>query len=242
VISESLARTRWPDQDPLGRTIEFGNMDGDLRLLTIVGIVGDTHEYGLEAPPRPTVYVNLLQRPRGRVTAVLAAGAEAGPVMAAARAIVHDLNPEIPPRFRTFSQVYTASLGSRTFTLTIVGVFAVTALLLAIAGIYGVMAYTVTRRTREIGVRIALGATPSDVVRLIVGQGMAPTIVGVIFGIVGAFALTRTMASMLFGITATDPVTFGGVALLLATVAAIASYIPARRAMRVNPVTALRYE
>jgi putative ABC transport system permease protein len=242
LISESLARTRWPNQDPLGRTIEFGNMDGDLHLLTIVGIVGDTHEGGLDLPPRPTVYVNLLQRPSGRVTAVMSAGADAGPVMAAARSVLHDLNPDIPLRFRTFSQVYAASLGSRTFTLAIVGVFAGSALLLAVAGIYGVMAYTVTRRTREIGVRMALGATPSDVLRMILGQGMATTIVGVGVGIAGALALTGTMASLLFGVTTTDPLTFAGVALLLATVAALACYVPARRAMRGNPVAALRSE
>src|SRR5207249_3306303 len=112
VISESLVRDRWPNQDPVGHTIEFGNMDGDLRLLTIVGIVGDTHEYGLDVPPRPTVYVNLFQRPRPAVTLTMLGDADTQSVASGAREILQDLNPEIPARFRTFSQVYSASLGS----------------------------------------------------------------------------------------------------------------------------------
>ena len=137
VISESLARDRWPNQDPLGRTIEFGNMDGDLRLLTVVGIVGDTREYGLEAPPRPTVYVNLFQRPRAAITVTMLSDADTGSVTAAARGILQDLNPEIPARFRRFSQVYSASLGSRRFNVILIGFFGVSALLLAIAGASG---------------------------------------------------------------------------------------------------------
>lgn len=113
MISDSLARQRWPGQDPIGHTIEFGNMDGDLRLLTIVGIVADVHEDGLETPPRPTVYVSLLQRPRATITITMLSDGETQSVAAAARGILHELDPEIPPRFRTLSQVYSASLGSR---------------------------------------------------------------------------------------------------------------------------------
>jgi putative ABC transport system permease protein len=242
VISESLARDRWPKQDPIGHTIEFGNMDGDLRLLTIVGIVGDTHEYGLDAPPRPTVYVNLFQRPRAAITLTMLSEADTGSVTSAARGILKDLNPEIPARFRTFSQVYSASLGSRRFNVILTGFFGIVALLLATAGVFGVMAYSVSRRTREIGVRIALGAGPGDVLGMILGQGLRTIFIGVAIGIAGSLALTRTVESLLFGVTATDPLTFGGVTVLLLAAGLLASYIPARRATRVDPVIALRYE
>ena len=242
VISESLARARWPNQDPIGHTIEFGNMDGDLRLLTIVGIVGDTHVYGLDKPPRPTVYVNLFQRPSTVITVTMLSDADTGSVTSAARGILRDLNPEIPPTFRTFQQVYSASLGSRKFNVLLIGFFGTTALLLAAAGVFGVMAYAVSRRTREFGVRIALGATSGDVLCMVLRQGMRTILIGVAIGIAGSFALTRTVSSLLFGVTATDPATFAGVTLLLAAVALLACYIPARRATKIDPMVALRYE
>src|SRR6266699_2983915 len=242
VISESLARDRWPNQDPIDHTIEFGNMDGDLRLLTIVGIVGDTHEYGLDAPPRPTVYVDLFQRPCAAITVTMLSDADTRAVASAARGILQDLNPEIPARFRTFSQVYSASLGSRRFNVILVGFFGITALLLATAGVFGVMAYSVSRRTREIGVRVALGAGSGDVLRMILSQGLRTICIGVAMGIAGSLALTRAVESLLFGVTATDPVTFGGVTLLLVGAALVACYIPARRATKVDPMVALRYE
>ncbi|MGA8438124.1 MAG: ABC transporter permease [Candidatus Sulfotelmatobacter sp.] len=242
VISESLAHDRWPHQNPIGHTIEFGNMDGDMRLLTIVGIVGDTHEYGLDEPPRPTVYVNLFQRPSAFMTVTMLSDADTRSVSSAARGILHDLNPEIPTRFQIFQQVYSASLGSRKFNVILVGFFAITALLLASAGVFGVMVYSVGQRTREFGVRLALGATSGDVLRMVLGQGMRTILIGVAIGIVGSLALTQTVSSLLFGVTATDPVTFGGVTLLLVAVALLACYIPARRATKVDPIVALRYE
>jgi putative ABC transport system permease protein len=242
VISESLARDRWPNQDPIGHTIEFGNMDGDLRLLTIVGIVGDVHEYGLDAPPRPTLYVNLFQRPRAAITVTMLSDADTRLVASAARGILQDLNPEIPTRFGTFSQVYSASLGSRRFNVILIGFFGITALLLATAGVFGVMAYSVSRRTREIGVRVALGAGSGDVLKMILSQGLRTIFIGVAIGIAGSLVLTRTLESLLFGVTATDPLTFGGVTLLLVGAALLACYIPARRATKVDPMLALRYE
>jgi predicted permease len=242
VINEALARSRWPGADPLGARIEFGNMDGDLRPLTVVGIVGDTHEYGLEQPPRPTLYVNLLQRPRFFVTVVMRSSADPRGITPAARSVLRDVAPDVPPRFRTFEQIYSASLGARRFNLTLVGVFAGTALLLAVAGIYGVMTYTVTQRRKEIGVRVALGATPGQVFRIILGQGLLTTGIGAFAGIIGALALTRTIESLLFGVTATDPVTFVSVIALLAAVATLACYLPARRATEADPMEALRQE
>ncbi len=179
VISESLARDRWPNQDPIGHAIEFGNMDGDLRLLTIVGIVGDIHVYGLDAPPRPIVYVNLFQRPRSAITVTMLSDADTRLITSAARGILQELNPEIPARFRTFSQVYSASLGSRRFNVILVGFFGIVALLLATAGVFGVMAYSVSRRTREIGVRVALGAGSGEVLRMVLGQGLRTIFIGV---------------------------------------------------------------
>jgi predicted permease len=242
LISESLARDRWPHQDPIGHTIEFGNMDGDMRLLTIVGIVGDTREYGVDQPSRPIVYVNLFQRPRAEMTVTMLSDADTRLVTSAARGILHDLNPQIPPSFQTFQQVYSESLGSRKFNVILIGFFGITALLLASAGVFGVMAYSVSRRTREFGVRVALGATPRDVLRMVLGQGMRTILIGVAIGIVGSFALTQTVSSLLFGVSATDPLTFAGVTLLLTAVALLACYIPARRATKVDPMVALRYE
>jgi putative ABC transport system permease protein len=244
VINEALARKRWPNEDPLGQTIEFGNMDGDSRLLTIVGIVGDARNRSLERRPAPTVYVNLRQRPQrtSSFTVVMrSAGPPAG-IVSATREIVHSLDPNVPPRFQTFAQVFVSSMAGRRFNLILVAAFAAMALLLAAAGIYGVMAYTVTRRTRELGVRMALGATAGDVLRLVLSQGMWTTAIGVLIGAAGTFALTRLMSSMLFGVTPFDPFTLAGVVVLLAAVSLLACWWPARRATRVDPLTALRYE
>jgi predicted permease len=242
LISQSLARQRWPGKDPVGQTIEFGNMDGDLRLLTIVGVVGDVHEYGLDAPPRPTVYVNLFQRPRSAMTITMLSDANPQLVTSAARGILHDLNPEIPANFQTFSQVYSASLGSRRFNLIVISFFGTVALLLAVAGVFGVMAYSVTRRTREIGVRVALGATSGDVLIMMLKQALRTILIGVGIGLAGALALMRALESLLFGVTPADPLTFAAVIFVLVVTALLACYIPARRAASVDPLIALRYE
>ena len=242
VVNQALARARWAGADPIGAAIEFGNMDGDVRPLTIIGIVGDTREYGLEQPPRPTLYVNLRQRPRFTTTVVMRTSQEPRGVAAAARAVLAKAAPEVPPRFRTFQGIYAASLGARRFNLTLVAVFAGTALLLAVAGIYGVMACTVSQRRREIGVRVALGATPGQVFRSVLGQGLKVTAIGVVAGIAGALALSRTVASLLFGVTPTDPLTFAAVVAVLMAAAMLACYVPAARAIGVDPMEALRQE
>jgi putative ABC transport system permease protein len=242
VISASLARERWPGQDPIGHTIEFGNMDGDIRLLTIVGIVGDVHEYGADKPPQPAVYVNQFQRSQPQMTLTMLSDADTQQVTSAARKILHELNPEVPPRFRTFPQIYSESLGSRRFNLLLIGFFAAIAQLLATAGVFGVMAYSVSLRTREIGVRVALGASPRDVLAIILGQGLRTVLIGTVIGIAGSLAVTRAMQSLLFGVSATDPLTFAAMILLLTSAALLACYIPARRAAKVDPMVALRYE
>ena len=242
VISQSLARTSWPDRDPIGRTLQFGNMDGDLHLLTIVGVVADTHEEGPEVPARPTVYVNLVQRPRSEFAVVIRSSADSAAVLSAARAVLREEAPDAPPRFRTFDQMYTATLGSRRFNLILVGFFAVTALLLAVAGTYGVAAYGVAQRTREIGVRMALGATPAAVRWMVLGGEAGTAIAGVAAGVLGALATSRLVRALLFGVSATDPVTLLAVAVLLSAVAAAACSMPARGATRTDPVVALREE
>ena len=242
VVSESMARSRWPNQDPIGRTIQFGNMDGDLHLLTVVGVVGDTHEYGPEKPPRPTVYVNVLQRPRTSVGVIIHTDADVAQVVGAARAILREELPEVPPRVRTFTQIYQDTLGSRRFNLTLVATFAGAALLLAIAGVYGVVAYGVGQRTQEIGVRMALGARPADVLQMILTQGMTTAVVGVAIGVIGSVVTARTIQSLLFGVEPTDPLVFALVPLTLLLTVAAATAVPALRATRIDPNLALRAE
>jgi putative ABC transport system permease protein len=244
LISKSLARDKWPHQDPLGRQIEFGNMDGDTRFLTVIGVVGDVPYAGLEQPPNPTIYVNYRQRPQ-RATSfnvVLRAAGDPAPLIRPVQQIVHDLDPAIPPKLATFSQVFSESLESRRFTLILMSVFSTTALLLALAGIYGVIAYSVSRRTREFGIRMALGARSQDVLRLVVSEGMRPVLAGIVVGIAGGMALTRTIQSLLFQVRPDDPLTVVSVVALLAAVSLLACWIPARKATRVDPLVALRYE
>ncbi|HXH85968.1 MAG TPA: FtsX-like permease family protein, partial [Nitrospira sp.] len=244
VISESLAKEKWPGQDPLERQIEFGNMDGVLRLLTIVGVVGDVRESNLEAPPRPTVYVNVWQRPQTvqDFSIVLRTDSDPAAIFPAAREILRNAAPEIPPKFDTLDSVLAASTQSRRFNVTLVSVFAVTALLLALVGIFGVMAYTVSRRTREFGIRIALGAKKFDMLRLVIRQALVPGAVGVGVGAACALALTRLIQSLLFDVRATDPIIFLAAVLLLLFAIILASYLPARRATQVDPMVALRHE
>jgi putative ABC transport system permease protein len=243
VISRSLADKVWPGDDPIGQRIQFGNMDGDLRLLNIVGIVGDVREYGLDADVRPAVYAYSLQRPQSSYLSIVARSqADSGALVSAMRRVVQSMDDQIPITFRTLEQIFSTSLDSRRFSLVIFGVFASVALLLAAMGIYGVMSYTVSQRTQEIGIRIALGASAKNVLGLTMGQGLKLTMIGVALGGIGALALTRLLASLLFGVSATDPATFAGIALLLTSVALLACYLPARRATKVDPMVALRYE
>ena len=245
VISQALARQRWPNQDPIGQVIDFGNMDGDLKPLTIVGIAGDVRAQGLNSPPSPIIYVDYRQRgmsANSSPTIVMRSAAPAGEIVSAARGIFHDLAPDVPVKFSTFADEMGGWLADRRFLLLLVGLFAAAALSLAAVGIYGVVAFSVARRTQEMGIRMALGAQRSDVLLLVLGEGARMAALGVGMGIAASLAITRLMSTLLFGISATDPMTFAGVAIFLSLVALLACYIPARRAMHVDPMVALRDE
>lgn len=245
IISESLAREKWPNENPIGQVIFFGNMDGVLKPLTIVGVVGDIRAEGLDQPPSNIIYVDYRQRGLGGNTApaiVLRAALPAGAIVPAARAAFRQLDPNIPVQFSTFAEALGGWLAEKRFLLLLAGVFAGAALLLAAVGIYGLVAHSVTRRTQEIGVRVALGAQRGDVLRLVIGEGARLAAAGVALGLALSLALTRLISSLLFGVTALDLLTFVSVAAILCGIALLASYIPARRAMRVDPVVALRYE
>lgn len=246
VISRSLANKYWPNEDPIGRTIQFGNMDGDKDLLHIVGIVGDVRHDGLDESAAPTVYANSLQRPNywqvSNQSYVVRADGNASSLIPAMRAAVISQRQDIPLRFRTIDEVVASSLDQRRFSLVIFGAFAVVALLLAATGVYGVISYAVTQRTHEIGIRIALGAQVMDVLRLVIGHGMRLVLIGVAVGLAGAYAVTRWMANMLYGISATDAVTFVVISFVLIVVALLACWVPARRATKIDPMIALRCE
>jgi putative ABC transport system permease protein len=243
VISQSLARKYWPNEDPIGKRIQFGNMDRDLRLLHIVGVVGDVRGDGLDADAQPTVYGNALQRPPlFQISIVVRAQADPATITPALSRTARALNPELPVSFRTIQQIFSSSLDRRRFSLVVFSAFAAVALALAVMGVYGVMAYAVAERTKEIGVRMALGATVVDVLKLVMGQGGKLIAAGVTLGVIGSLLLTRLLASLLYGVSATDPATFAGVALLLVGVALLAALVPARRATKVDPMVALRTE
>lgn len=242
VISESLAKKRWPNEDPLGKVIQFGNMDGDPHPMTIIGVVGDVREEGLASEPAPTFYAFYRQRPwiAHDFNLVMQGNVENASVIAAARRAVRDLRPDVPPRFRTIETVVSTSVADRRFTLLLIGIFGASALLLATLGVYGVISYLVAQRRQEIGVRIALGAQSADVVKLVLRQGALLAAIGIAVGGVAALALTRLIRGMLFGVSTTDPLAFGAVISCMLAVALLASFVPARRAAGIAPMSILR--
>ncbi len=253
IINEAMARRYWPKQDPLGQRLTIGKGLGPEfadSTREIVGVVGNVHEYGLAAEPPPMMYV-----PQTQVSDALTAfgnkivplawlvrtqGDPLAMTAAVRREIAAVDSEQAVFDFRSMDQVLAKSMATQRFILLLLGGFAAIALLLAAIGIYGVMSYDVEQRTHEIGIRVALGAGEGDVVRLVVRQGMLLAGTGVALGLAAAFGVTRLLAAMLYGVKATDPVTFAGVSLILGAVAFAATYIPARRATRVDPVTALR--
>ena len=243
VISESLAAAGWPGDDPIGKLVQFGNMDGDLRPFTVVGIVGDVRDASLEAKPAPTFYADSRQRPgalAGPMDLVLVARADAAGLAGAVRRLVHESDPQVAPSLETLSEIRAESLAERRFQLLLLGIFAATALLLAAIGVYGMISFHVAQRRREMGVRLALGASGATVVRLVLHRGLLLAGLGVAVGLAAALAAGRLMRSLVYGVTTTDPVTFLVAPLVLLAAAALACYLPARRAARVDPLATLR--
>jgi putative ABC transport system permease protein len=241
LINREAARRIWPNEDPVGKRIRLGSVESPLR--SVVGVVGDVNHYDLETAPGLQAYIPHAQRAEAYMQLVVRAAVEPGALTGPVRQAIHALDPDVPlHKLTTMRQLVSASAAQRRFTLLLIAVFAAVALLMAAIGLYGVMAYSVTQRTQEIGIRVALGAQRADVLRLVVGQGLRLVAVGVTLGLMAALALTRLMQTLLFEVSATDPVTFAGVALLLTLVALLACWIPARRAATVDPLVALRSE
>jgi putative ABC transport system permease protein len=244
IVSETLAKRYWPGEDPVGRRVSYGTNDkGEPYWMTLIGVAADVRQKGLHTDPRPEAYVSYTQWPSRYATLVVRSELDPAGLTAALRREIQAVDPDVPAYdVKTMREVLDGSLASRRFNMGLLVLFAVVALVLAAVGLYGVMAYMVTLRTHEIGVRVALGAQKRDVFHLVVGQGMALTLGGVALGVLGALALTRVLSTLLVGVAVTDPWTFGAVALLLSAVACLACYVPARRAARVDPMVALRCE
>jgi putative ABC transport system permease protein len=242
IISETLARKIFPGEDPVGKRLVI---DVDRPPFEIVGIVGDIRHEKLETETYPEYYLSFYQLPERSVNLIVRAATPGEPAslqMAVRNAVKQIDKEQIVWETKTMEQWRAESVARQRFNMMLLGLFAALALLLAAVGIYGLMSYTVTQRTHEIGIRIALGAQTRDVVRMVVGQGMTLALIGVGAGLLAAFGVTRVMSSLLYGVTATDALTFGAVSLLLIALALLACLIPARRATRVDPMTALRYE
>lgn len=244
LISESTAREMWPGEDPVGKkAIQLGGRNEKAPWATIVGIVGDVRQYGLDSPPTPQAYVLHTHEPFNFATLVVRSSSDAGSLRRSVEREIWALDKSVPiygPA--TMSELLSASLAQRRFTLGLLGGFGALSLLLAVIGIHGVMAYSVSQRASEFGIRMALGARPVDALKLVLQQGMALVIVGITVGVAGALTLSRTMENLLFQVRPTDPATLAGVALLLGMVALLACWLPARRAARVDPLVALRHE
>lgn len=241
LVDEFMAEQLWPGQDPIGKRIHIVDLKSDDPWQTVVGVVGRVKQDSLDSDPRIAFYLPQTQFPTRAMTVALRSGSDPAALVGAVKSELRSLDADLPMYYvRTMRQRVDESLARRRFSMLLLGVFASVALVLATIGIYGVMAYLVNQGTREIGIRMALGATQRDILGLVVRQGMALALSGVTIGLVGAFLLTRLIRSLLFGVQATDPLTFVGISALLALVALLASYIPAQRAARIDPMVSLR--
>jgi putative ABC transport system permease protein len=243
IVDQEFARRYWPNEDAVGKQIRFGT-DYDAPRLTIVGVVGRVKMEGLTRDSnRVQGYFPFAQVPFNGMTVVIKSSGDPNQLVTAARQQVKSVDMDQPIyNVRTMENIRSESIASERLNLTLFSIFAAIALILAVVGIYGVMSYSVTQRTHEIGIRMAIGAQPSDVFRMVLSQGMTLAVIGVALGLIGAYGLTRFMTTMLFDVQPTDPATFVVIAVLLVAVALAACYLPGRRATKVEPVVSLRYE
>ncbi len=243
IVNSALARSHFKNEDPIGKRIKFERAEMESPWHMIIGVVGDEKQIGLGVEVLPEIYEPFEQHPRWRMTIAARTANDPTSIIGAVRSEIKAIDKDLPAfNFVTLDEVLHTSLARDRFNMTLLAVFAAVALILSAVGIYGVISYSVTQRTHEIGIRMALGASSGDVLKMVVGQGMTLVLIGVALGLLGAFALTRVMSSLLYGVSATDTTTFVALSLLLSGVAALACYIPARRAMKVDPMVALRYE
>jgi len=243
VINQALARRDFPDQDPIGQRLGFGSRNGKMDWLEIVGIVGDVRNDELQREPGPEAYQSYLQRPNSEMSVALRSTSNEESTVGAIKEQVREIDTTQPvAEIRMMDRVLYGATSQPRFNLMLLACFAIVALILATSGIYGVMSFTVTHRTHEIGVRVALGASHGRVLLLVVGKGLGLALIGIAIGVGGSLGITRLMSGLLFGVSSTDPATFGIVAVIFVAVAVVASYLPARRASRVDPAIALRYE
>ena len=243
VINEAMAGRFFPDEDPIGKRIAFNRVNGVPNWREIVGVVGNVKDIALDTEPRPQMYIPFTQSPIFIMTLVLRTAGDPLSLVAAARGEVVAVNPSQPiSNVHTMEELVSNSAAQRRFNMLLLSIFAGVALLLAAVGIYGVMSYAVAQRTHEMGVRMALGARTPDVLALVIKQGMTLALSGVGIGLAAAYGLTRILESLLYGVSPTDPLTFSMIAVLLALIALLACYLPARRATKVDPMNALRYE
>ncbi|HZS04396.1 MAG TPA: ABC transporter permease [Blastocatellia bacterium] len=243
IVNETMARRFWPGEDPVGKRFTFGDPGPNAQWLTVVGVVRDTKRQGLDTEVRMESFLPHAQDPVRAMEVVVRTADNPLAMTRTVREAVWAMDRDLPlSEIQTVEQLFGERVAPRRFNLLLFGLFAGVALVLAVVGIYGVMSYAVAQRTHEIGIRMALGAQRGDVVKLVISQGMRMVVTGVVVGLAGAFALTRLMAGLLFGVSAADPLTFALIAVLLLLVALVACYLPARRATRVDPLVALRYE
>ncbi|HZS07512.1 MAG TPA: ABC transporter permease [Blastocatellia bacterium] len=239
MINETLAKRFFAGEDPIGRQL----IVGDGKPKDIVGVAGDAKQWNLALPPDPEIYFPFAQSPYSEISLVVRTGGDPASLGEAVRRALQEVNRDAPVfRMQTMNQLLDSSTAQQRFNAILMTLFAAVALLMAAIGLYGVISYSVTQRTHEIGIRMALGARAPDVLRMVVRQGMVLSLTGVTLGLVASFALTRLLSTLLFGVSTTDPLTFAGAALVLAAIALLACFIPARRATKVDPMVALRYE